>query len=49
MNKKILITDGISSEAKKKLEEQFMVEDKKGLSPEKRYGSVQRNINRRNK
>jgi D-3-phosphoglycerate dehydrogenase len=35
MNKKILITDGISGEAKKKLEEQFIVEEKKGLSPEK--------------
>ncbi len=35
MNKKVIITDGISAEAKKKLEEHFIVEEKKGLTPEK--------------
>jgi len=35
MNKKVLITDGISAEAKKKLEKHFIVEEKKGLAPEK--------------
>jgi len=35
MNKKILITDGISADAKKKLEEHFIVVEKKGLTPEK--------------
>ncbi len=35
MNKKILITDGLSNEAKKKLEQHFVVEEKKGLTPEK--------------
>ncbi len=35
MNKKVLITDGISGEAKDKLAKHFIVEDKKGLAPEK--------------
>jgi len=35
MKKTILITDGISGEAKKKLEKQFIVKEKKGLAPEK--------------
>ncbi len=35
MNKKVLITDGISAEAKDKLAGHFIVVDKKGLPPEK--------------
>lgn len=35
MKKIVLITDGISSEAKKKLEKQFIVKEKKRLAPEK--------------
>jgi D-3-phosphoglycerate dehydrogenase len=35
MKKTILITDGISGEAKEKLEKQFIVKEKKGLDPEK--------------
>jgi len=34
MNKKVLVTDGISAEAKEKLEEHFTVVEKKGLTPE---------------
>lgn len=34
MNKKVIITDGISAGAKKKLEEHFIVVEKKGLTPE---------------
>ncbi len=35
MNKTILITDGISAEARKKLETQFTIKERKGLTPEK--------------
>ncbi len=35
MNKTILITDGISGEARKKLEDRFTVKERKGLAPEK--------------
>ncbi len=35
MNKKVLITDGISEESRKKLEHDFVVEEKKNLTPEK--------------
>jgi len=35
MNKKVLITDGISTEAKEKLGKHFMVEERKGLTPDK--------------
>ena len=35
MKKIVLITDGISSDAKKKLEKYFIVKEKKGLTPEK--------------
>jgi D-3-phosphoglycerate dehydrogenase / 2-oxoglutarate reductase len=35
MNKKVLITDGISGESKKKLKQHFTVIEKKGLTPEK--------------
>lgn len=35
MKKIVLITDGISSDAKKKLEKYFIIKEKKGLTPEK--------------
>lgn len=35
MNKKVIVTDGIAEEARKKLEEHFIVDEKKGLTPEK--------------
>jgi D-3-phosphoglycerate dehydrogenase len=35
MKKTVLITDGISSEAKRKLDKHFIVREKKGLAPEK--------------
>jgi D-3-phosphoglycerate dehydrogenase / 2-oxoglutarate reductase len=35
VNKKVIVTDGIAEEARKKLVEHFIVDEKKGLTPEK--------------
>jgi D-3-phosphoglycerate dehydrogenase len=40
MKKIVLITDGISSDAKKKLEKHFIVKEKKGMTPEKLKGEI---------